>query len=225
MNAQVPLPDATAVPEECRHDGRALRTRRRFFGFGRRSDRSIRAFIKGRSAATAVEFGLIAVPFMAMMLEILQNAFFVYVSGALDQATVAAARQIMTGSVQNQSLTAAQFRTQILCPMLPLTMSCNNVIVNIQNYSESSGFTSFLNAAQTSIVVPPLNNTKTSFCPGGTGQYVYVQVFYAMPLLIAAWLPVVTTTYNGATVRLVSAAAAFKNEPFTATSNPTYPGC
>jgi Flp pilus assembly protein TadG len=225
MNAQVPLPDATAVPDECRHDGRALRTRRRFFGFGRRSDRSIRAFIKGRSAATAVEFGLIAVPFMAMMLEILQNAFFVYVSGALDQATVAAARQIMTGSVQGATtlMTGAQFRTQILCPKLPLAMSCNNVIVNIQNYSESSGFTSFLNAAQTAIVVPPLNNTQTSFCPGGTGQYVYVQVFYPLPLFIASWLPVVTTTFNGAKVHLVAAAAAFKNEPFG--TSPTYPGC
>jgi Flp pilus assembly protein TadG len=225
MSAQVPLPGETAVPEECRADGRVPRADKRFFGFGSRPDGSIRAFIKERSAATAVEFGLIAVPFMAMILEILQNAFFVYVSGALDHATVAAARQIMTGSVQNQSLTAAQFRTQILCPLLPAAMSCNNVVVNIQNYSESSGYTSFLNATQTSIIVPPLNNTLTSFCPGGTGQYVYVQVFYAMPFFIAAWLPVVTTTYNGTKVRLVSAAAAFKNEPFTATSSPTYTGC
>jgi Flp pilus assembly protein TadG len=190
-----------------------------------RSDRLLRSFIKGRSAATAVEFGLIILPFLAMMLEILQNAYFVFVSGSLDQATIAAARKIMVGAVQNQGLTAAQFRTQILCPMLPVSMSCNDIVVNIQNYSEASGYNAFLNKAQTAIVIPPLDNTKTSFCPGGTGEYVYVQVFYAMPLIIAGWLPVTTNTFNGSKVRLVSAAAAFKNEPYQATSSPNYPGC
>jgi hypothetical protein len=75
MNAQVPVPDATTVPQECRFGSEALRACRWLFVFCSRSDRSIRAFIKGPGALTAVEFGLIFVPFMAMMLEILQNAF------------------------------------------------------------------------------------------------------------------------------------------------------
>jgi Flp pilus assembly protein TadG len=190
--------------------------------------RLIASFVKGRRGATAVEFALVAVPFLAMMFEIFQNAMFVYFSGALDQATISSARQIMTGSVQNQSLTAAQFRSQILCPALPVAMSCNNVVVNLQTFSEADfpgGFYSFINASQTGIIVPPLDNTKTSFCPGSDGQYVYLQVFYAMPFPGIGWLPVVTTTFNGKTVRLVAAAAAFRNEPYQATSSPTYPGC
>jgi hypothetical protein len=50
-----------------------------------------------------------------------------------------------------------------------------------------------------------------------SGQYVYLQVFYAMPLIGAIWLPAVTATFNGKTVKLVSAAAAFKNEPYQST--------
>jgi hypothetical protein len=188
----------------------------------------IASFVKGHRGTAAVEIALVAVPFLAMIFEILQNAMFVYFSGALDQAAIASARQIMTGSAQNQSLTAAQFRSQILCPALPIAMSCNNIIVNLQTFSEAdypSGFYNFVNPSQTGIIVPPLDNTKTSFCPGSGGQYVYLQVFYAMPFPGIGWLPVVTTTFNGKTVRLVAAAAAFRNEPYQATSSPTYPGC
>ena len=64
------------------------------------------------------------------------------------------------------------------------------------------------------------DNSQTAFCPGGSGQYVYLQVFYAMPLLGAIWLPAVTATFNGQTVKLVSAAAAFKNEPYQSTYTP-----
>jgi hypothetical protein len=70
-------------------------------------------------------------------------------------------------------------------------------------------------------LIPPLNNTQTSFCPGGSSDYVYLQVFYAMPLVFPVWLPTVTTSFQGKTVKLVSAAAAFKNEPYQS----SYSGC
>jgi Flp pilus assembly protein TadG len=179
--------------------------------------RNAREFFRKRSAVVAVEFAMIGAPFLLMILEIFQSALFVYCSGMLDHATQAAARRIMTGSVQNGSLTAAQFRTNLLCPQLPATMPCGNVIVNIRTFSEAAspgGFYSFVNAAQTAILVPPLDNNQTAFCPGGSGQYVYLQVFYAMPLIGAIWLPAVPATFDGKTVKLVSAAAAFKNEPY-----------
>ncbi|MGH6811045.1 MAG: TadE/TadG family type IV pilus assembly protein [Methylocella sp.] len=175
----------------------------------------------------AVEFAMIGAPLVLIFLEIFQSGLFVYDSASLNHATQAAARQIMTGEVQKEGLTAAQFRTNLLCPLLPATMPCGNVIVNLQTFSEAdypSGFYSFVNSTQTAIIIPPLDNTKTSFCPGGNGEYVYLQVYYAMPLIGAVWLPVVTTTFQGQTVNLVSAAAAFKNEPYT---NPYTPpqGC
>jgi Flp pilus assembly protein TadG len=185
--------------------------------------RNARGFFHERSAAVAVEFAMIGAPFLLMILEIFQSALFVYCSGMLDHATQAAARQIMTGSVQNGSLTAAQFRTNLLCPQLPATMPCGNVIVNLQTFSEAAypgGFYSFVNAAQTAIIMPPLDNTQTTFCPGGSGQYVYLQVYYAMPLIGAIWLPAVTTTFHGQTVKLVPAAAAFKNEPYQSSYTP-----
>jgi hypothetical protein len=63
-------------------------------------------------------------------------------------------------------------------------MSCGNVIVNLQTVSEAGypgGFYAFVNRTQTAIIIPPLNNTQTSFCPGGSGDYVYCQFFGFKP--------------------------------------------
>jgi len=185
-----------------------------------------RQFLNERKAMAAVEFAIIGAPLLFMIVEIFQSALYVYNSSRLDAATHEAARQIITGSVQGGGQTAAQFRTN-LCSLLPATIPCGSVIVNLQTFPEASspgGFYSFVNAAQTAIIIPPLNNSQTSFCPGGSGAYVYLQVYYAMPLLGAVWLPGVTTTFGGNNVVLASAAAAFKNEPYT---NPYTPpaGC
>ncbi len=174
----------------------------------------------------AVEFAMIGAPLLLTIVAIFQSALFIYDSSRLDAATRAAARQIQTGSVQAGGLTAAQFRTN-LCSQLPAAIPCGSIIVNLQTFSEASfpgGFYSFVNGTQTAVNVPPLDNTKTSYCPGGSGEYEYLQVFYAMPMLGTVWLPAITTTFQGNTVALVSAAAAFKNEPYTNPYNPP-PGC
>jgi Flp pilus assembly protein TadG len=186
-----------------------------------------RQFLNERKAMAAVEFAMIGAPLLLTIVAIFQGALFVYNSSRLDAAAHVAARQITTGTVQAGGMTAAQFRTNLLCPPLPATIPCSSVIVNLQTFSEASfpgGFYAFVNGTQTAIIVPPLDNTQTSFCPGGSGEYVYLQVFYAMPLLGTVWLPAVTTTFQGNTVALVAAAAAFKNEPYT---NPYTPpaGC
>ncbi|HXN89055.1 MAG TPA: TadE family protein [Methylocella sp.] len=170
----------------------------------------------------AVEFAIIGAPLLLTIVAIFQSALYIYSSSRLDAATHVAARQIITGAVQGGGMTAAQFRTN-LCSLLPVTIPCGSVIVNLRTFSEASfpgGFYAFVNSTQTAIKVPPLDNTQTSFCPGGSGEYAYLQVFYAMPMLGNVWLPAVTTTFQGQPVALVSAAAAFKNEPYTATYTP-----
>ncbi|MGH6838576.1 MAG: TadE/TadG family type IV pilus assembly protein [Methylocella sp.] len=171
----------------------------------------------------AVEFAMIGLPLTAILLEIFQSGLFVYESGMLNHATQAAARQVMVGGVQNQNLTAAQFSKNYLCSLLPVTIPCGNVIVNLQTLSEAAypgGFYNFVNGAQTALIIPPLDNSQTSFCPGGSGQYVYLEVIYPMPLIGPAWLPTAKTTYQGKTVQLVVATAAFKNEPYQSSYTP-----
>jgi Flp pilus assembly protein TadG len=176
-------------------------------------------FAADRYGSAAVEFALIALVSILLLTEALQAGLYFYTSAALERAVSKASRQIMTGSVQG--LSATQFRTTIVCPVIVSTnLSCANVVTNIQTVAEAispDGFYKLVNAAQTALILPTMDNTKTNFCVGSTGSYVYVQVFYAMPVFSLIWRAV-ATTFNGASSFLIQSTAVFKNEPFQATT-------
>ena len=194
---------------------------------------SIRAFVR-RQDGSAVEFAALMPLFAALLFVIAQMGLYFYYSASLYYVTQAAARQILTGNVANQNLTAATFRTQKLCPLLPGSMSCNNIITNIQVVPEASqpaGFYSLMNYIKntsaplgytmTGLAKVPMNNSDTSYCIGAPGAIVAVEVYYAMPVLGISWFLSNATTYNGQSVIFINATAAFKNEPFTT----SYTGC
>ena len=191
-------------------------------------------FIKNTWASTAQEFAMLLPAFTGLVFMLAQVSLYFYYSTTLYYVTDKATRQILTGGVANQNLTAAQFRTNVLCPLLSGMMSCNNIITNIQVVPDTSGGASYwysltnyqVNAASplgytvSALNNPPMNNNSTSFCIGAPGSIVATQVYYAMPVLgIPQMLG--ASTYNGQTVIFISATSVFKNEPFST----TYTGC
>lgn len=151
--------------------------------------------------------------------------YMVYVKQGLDFATQKAARQIRIGAVQQAQLTQSQFVSQLICPGMPMTVSCSDVIVNVNNVPYTSGasnyqsYMNFVNAQQTNVIIPPLTNTGATYCPGQGGKspsYVYLQVLYPIGSFLALFSSSATTVYNGQKVFLVMATATFLNEPFIA---------
>ena len=175
------------------------------------------------SALSAIEFGLLAPILFMLIIETVQIGLYFYTAAGLKDATSYAARQIMTGATLNAGLTANQFLTQILCPQLRASLSCANVVVNIQTVEEGAspgGFYTLLNANQTDVATPAtMNNNQTRFCIGRPGSYVAVEVYYAMPVISPIWLAS-ATNWNGSNVHFVSAVTAFKNEPFHTSNHP-----
>ena len=174
-------------------------------------------FCRDRIGSVAVEFALVGLLCIELIVETMQAGLYFYTSASLEFATGKAMRQIMTGSVNGQGLTAAQFRSNVLCPLLPGAMSCANVVTNINTVAEDvapNGFYSFVNTAQSAVLLPSMNNTQTSFCTGTTSSVVYAQVFYAMPLISPIWRALAPGSANGNAVYYVASGAAFKNEPF-----------
>jgi Flp pilus assembly protein TadG len=188
-----------------------------------------------RSGATAVEFAFLVPLFIGLVFVIAQVGLYFFNSTSLYYATEKATRQIMTGAVASQGLTAAQFRANVLCPLLPLNMSCANVITNIQVVPNSSGGASYWYGLTnytvttsnpngytlTQLNQPTMDNNNTSFCIGSAGAIVATQVYYAMPVLGIPQILSGASTFNGQSVIFLSATSVFKNEPF-ATS---YTGC
>jgi Flp pilus assembly protein TadG len=198
--------------------------------------RATSRFARDPSASIAVEFAMLIPLFIGLVFMIAQVGLYFYFSASLYRVTRSAAREILDGAAMTQSLTAAQFRTQVLCPLLPANMSCSNVVTNIQVVTPGAapgGFFALTNYQQdansplgydlTGLTQPPMNNNLTSFCIGKPQTVVAVEVYYAMPVLGISWMFNNAATFNGKRVVFISATTAFKNEPFP--TNSSYAGC
>src|ERR1700724_4930907 len=102
----------------------------------RRRARTVARFCLSRGGTTAFEFALIAPPFLALLIAILQLASYLFAQQALQTAVVAAGRLILTGQVQNANLTQTLFKTNDVCPLLPALFTCSNLYVNVQSYND-----------------------------------------------------------------------------------------
>lgn len=83
------------------------------------------ALLRDRSGATAVEFGLVAVPFLVVVLGILELALIFLVSGTLDTATAAVARQ---SSMLETRPTTAALAARICTAMPSFARGCDTAL-------------------------------------------------------------------------------------------------
>ncbi len=147
-------------------------------------------FRRDRRGATAVEFGLIALPFLAVICAIFEVAYVTFENELLAGAVNKAARAMLTGQTQAASVdTAAKFVSTYLCPatgtrLLPSNFNCNNLIVDVRT---AASFT----AGDMSKSFYASSGTN-KFCPGAAGQIVVLRVAYPLPALLPLNL------YNGA---------------------------
>lgn len=177
------------------------------------------SFKRDERGAAAVEFALVSFMLIITIVFIMFAALIVYFNQALDFATQKAARQIMTGYVQTNSIGNTQFRTAVLCPLLPAALSCNNVIINVQTVTEASkpnGYYALVNGSATGLITPQLVVDQNSYSVGVQQSYEYIQVVYPLTFLpgFLANLMGTGTTYNGSAAFLIVSTAVFKNEQY-----------
>jgi Flp pilus assembly protein TadG len=166
-----------------------------------------------RDGSAAVEFAMVALPFLALIMGILEISMIYLVSTTLENATSDAARQIRTGELQTAGgATASTFTTKICSELtwLGTSASCSSKLyVDVRTFSSFSGVTQ--NSPVTNGAVDP---TKLTFAMGAAGDIVMVRAFYKWTLFTPL-LDGMAATLNGGTT-LITATAAFKNEPYAA---------
>ncbi len=169
-------------------------------------ERAVGRLIRNRTGATAVEFALVATPFIALLIAILETILVFFAQQELQTATSQAARLIMTGQAQTQNMTATQFQ-QTVCTNAVALFTCSGIYVNVQKFSSFSGV-SQLNPLQNGT----FNNATMNFSPGSPGDIVLVQVFYQWPVDLGP-LGFTLANMNG-NMRLLVGTAVFRNEPY-----------
>ncbi|KRA42258.1 hypothetical protein ASD80_11135 [Devosia sp. Root635] len=165
---------------------------------------------------TAVEFGLLAVPFFSIIGAILETSV-VFLSGQiLDSAVQDVSRLIRTGQAQQASMTPAQFKQNVCDRLFGLFADCDGLHVEVQVVNN-------FNAAS---MTPPVNwnceagedgcdawTRPEAFTPGQGSSIVTVQVYYRWPVILPLGGLGMGNLPDGN--RLMGAATVFRNEPFT----------
>jgi Flp pilus assembly protein TadG len=177
---------------------------------GRR--RGLRQFGRDRSGASALEFALVAVPLILLLLVILQLGLVFLGTYMLEHATAQGARLIRTGQAQAQGFDATAFKTEV-CKHLTAPLSCTGLKLDVRR------FTSFSSTELTD----PLDaggamKTNFNYDPGNGGDVVVVRGFYEFDIPRLFPVEIRMGNMQGGS-RILIATAAFRNEPFTSTSN------
>jgi len=160
-------------------------------------------------AATAVEFALIAPPFLATLLAIFEVTLFLFAQQVLQNAAVEAGRLFMTGQAQNGNTTQSQFQTDV-CPMVSALFTCSAVMVNVQTYSN---FASASASAPTLTFNGQGQVTNTwSYNTGTPGDVMVVQLIYQWPIVSGPFGYVLPNLGNGHVEMM--GVSAFRVEPY-----------
>jgi Flp pilus assembly protein TadG len=161
-----------------------------------------------RKGASAVEFAIVAAPFMALAVGIIQTFLVFFAQQLLESVVQQSSRLILTGQVQAASMTQTQFAQQV-CNQVVIIFNCNNLMINVRASSDWSG-------ASTS--TPTLSfdaqgqvTNTWAYNPGNPGDVVVVEVMYQWPVFMGPLGFTLANLPNGN--RLIMASAAFQNEP------------
>ena len=177
-------------------------------------------FGRSRRGSAAVEFALVAPAFFALLFAIIESAIVFFAGQVLETITQDSARLIATGQAQTGQVplcqppgqpapvpcTQATFKNYV-CSQIPALFDCAGVYVDVRNYP------AFTNVVINSQIDANKNLiTNMQYSPGGPGAIVVVRLFYQWPLFVTG-LGYNISNLSG-NQRLLSATAAFKNEPY-----------
>jgi Flp pilus assembly protein TadG len=174
---------------------------RKLAAYRRKTGCALGRLLRQQDGAAAVEFGMVAAPFLALLFAIMETALTFFAGQTLETALADSSRLIMTGQAQSQSLTQATFKDAV-CARIYGLFDCSKVYVDVRTLGSFGA-----------AVPPPLdadgNYVPMQYSPGGPSDIVVVRLFYQWPVYVS-----LLDKMGTGGKRLLVATAAFRNEPY-----------
>jgi len=164
-----------------------------------------RRLMRREDGAAAVEFALVAAPFLALMFAILETGLVFFAGQTLDTVAASSARLIMTG--QSQSMNETTFMNAV-CANVYAMFSCSSMMLDVETYSSFS-------TVNTGLPIDSNGNVQTSsfqFQQDGPGSTGVMRLMYPWPTFMSL-LGFSLSNMSG-NQRLLMSTVAFCNEPF-----------
>jgi Flp pilus assembly protein TadG len=162
---------------------------------------AVRRLLRQQDGAAAVEFGLVAAPFLALLFAIMETALVFFAGQTLETAVADSGRMIMTGEAK--AYTKSQFKDAVCAKIKGLFDCQGGLDVDVQT------FTSFGNITMTTPALDADGKYVTQFQPGTASAIVVVRVFYKWPV----YASLLHFLSNNGKYQLI-ATSAFRNEPY-----------
>ena len=170
-----------------------------------------------RQGAGAVEFAMVAFPFLLFLFFLIEIGYDFFAQAALDYGVQTASRQIQVGQAQDAA-TAAIFTTAYVCPVLSGLLPCSPIKVNVTPVT-----TDFYTGVSATPPVNAAGQIDTSgfiYCPGRPNQLMLMQAVYTSASLVASVIPGMASRTPDGMAHVTASSIAFANENFTVTSAP-----
>ena len=186
------------------------------FSIWRAAHRRVKRFSRNvkndENGFTAVEFAMVAMPFLMLLFGTIIVGLYFFITFSLENAVEQSSRLIRTGQAQTSSppMTTSEFKT-LVCNAAPSFLDCTNKLrVNV---TTSSSFSSVAAPSCTDAGgnVIPAPTTEPNV-PGSAGDVVLVTVCYEWEL--AGELPFLKLGKMANGSALIRTATVFRTEPY-----------
>lgn len=178
---------------------------------GRRRLASPAGFAQREDGAVAVEFAIVAAPFIALILATMQTALAFFAGQVLESAVTDASRAILTGSAQTSGMSQSGFNSAV-CAKVQALFDCSKLMIDVQTATSFAA----ANTAMPALTFNGQGNVSNSWSwqPGNPGDIVVMRVMYQWPVFLGPLGLSLSNESNGN--MLLMATATFKNEPYQA---------
>lgn len=172
----------------------------------------LRRFRADRKGATAVEFGLLSMPFFFLLMLIVEMSLVFWTRQVLQEATSQAARTVLTGESRtlytgSQTAQTAAFRDAI-CNRMKMASDCGTrLFVDVQPLGQD--FPAIVNSMVSGNAINPASFQMRPVPPS---EIAIVRVAYKVPVIAAGYFGSMTKLTSGENV--LQAVVAFKSEPY-----------
>lgn len=173
----------------------------------------LKRFVRANSGATAVEFALVAMPFLFLLMGVLQIGLIFFVQTDLDNAATMARRTIRTGEFQaangSSGVSAATAFRTLVCNNMTMAPNCTTDMA-----VDATVVADFANITYADRLNPDgtFNADLNSIDAGNGNEIVVVTISYRWPLYVPLVDQIFQTTTAGE--RIMKSTIAFENEPF-----------
>lgn len=173
---------------------------------------------RDRDGSAAVEFSLVALPFLALMMSTFEVGWFYFAASQVDAATVATARLVRTGQVQQAGFDKQDFFNEV-CPEVSIFGDCDETLT-----VEVTVFDSFAELAADNAPVicandDPSEIASLAYDPGSDNSIVRLRVCLLYRTLNPTIGVNVSETADGK--RRVFGSYIFQNEPYSRNNRTT----